>query len=204
MESNIYASRTRTRTRTEANRENSRRSTGPKDTASTRYNAVRHGLLAEGVTELDGPETFAVFSATLEAELKPVGEVECFLTRRVALGMVRLKRVAMLEAEFLTAQLNPPVTEQQDGMDSDFEAMLNGRVVVTDPGLPARVSAEAVDALANMFARYETMTENRVYRALNQLERMQRLRRGEMLHPSGGGPLASFGNSPEVGGEGES
>jgi hypothetical protein len=188
----------RTRTRTEANRENALRSTGQKDTTATRFNAVKHGLLAEGVTELDEPETFADFSAKLEAELKPVGEVEGFLARRVALGIVRLKRAALLEAEFLTAQLNPPVTERQGGMDSDLEAMLNGRIVVTDPGLPARLSADAVDALANTFARYETMTENRVYRALNQLERMQRLRRGEKLPlPASGEPLGSFGNSPQ-------
>jgi len=67
---NIHASRTRART--EANRQNARRSTWPKDTASTRFNAVEHGLLAESVTELDGPESFADFCARLEAELKPV------------------------------------------------------------------------------------------------------------------------------------
>lgn len=186
------------RTRTESNRRNARRSTGPKDTTSTRFNAVKHGLLAEGVTELDGPETFRDFCAKLEAELKPLGEVEGFLTRRVALGMVRLKRAVLLEAEFLTARLNPPVTERQRGVDSDFGAILSGRV--TDPGLPARLAADAVDALANTFARFETMTENRVYRALNQLERMQRLRRGEKLPlPACGEPLASFGNPPSEG-----
>lgn len=193
MNGQIHGSRTRTRA--EANRENARRSTGPKDTAATRFNAVKHGLLSEGVTELDGPESFPDFCAKLEAELKPVGEVEGFLARRVALGMVRLKRAALLEAEFLTAQLNPPVT--QGGTDADLIAALNGTVVI-DPGLPARLSADAVEALANTFARYETMTENRVYRALNQLERIQRLRSGEKLPlPASGEPLASFGNSPQ-------
>ena len=85
--------------RGEVNRPNARKSTGPKDTTSSRFNAVKHGLLVEGITELDIPETFREFRARLEAELKPVGEVETFLARRIALGIVRLTRAVLLEAE---------------------------------------------------------------------------------------------------------
>jgi hypothetical protein len=102
--------------------------------------------------------------------------METFLARRIALGMVRLKRAESLEAEFVTAQLNPPVTE----VDPDLETMI-GRTVVIDPGLPARLSTEALGVLANTIARYETAIENRLFRALNQLERMQRLRQGEKI-----------------------
>jgi hypothetical protein len=199
MSADIHDSRTRTRT--EANRQNARQSTGPKDTTSTRFNAMKHGLLAQGVTELDSPETFADFCASLEVELKAVGEVEAFLVRRVALGMVRLKRAALLEAEFLTAQLNPPVTETTLSDMGVMLAEMDAKTTVLDPGLPARVSADTVDALANTFARYETMTENRVLRALNQLERMQQLRRGEKLPLPGNAdrePVASFGNPSQL------
>jgi hypothetical protein len=189
--------------RIEGNRRNARKSTGPKDTSSTRFNAVKHGLLAEGVTELDSPETFSEFCARLQAELKPIGEVEKFLGRRIALGMVRLKRAVLLEADFLTSQLNPPVTETSLSDMCRMLAEMDSKTVVVDPGLPARLSVEAADALANTFARYETAIENRLFRALNQLERMQRLRRGETI-PSPvsadiaihGDKLASLGNSP--------
>jgi hypothetical protein len=166
-------------TRTEANRRNARRSTGPDDTTSTRYNAVKHGLLAEGVTELDNPETFPAFCAKLEAELRPLGELESFLVRQIALGMVRLKRAAWLEAEFTTAQLNPPITETHPGLPqmlSDAET-----VEVIDPGLPSRLSAEGMDALASKFGRYETQIENRLFRHLHELERLQRSRSGESI-----------------------
>ncbi len=189
--------------RREVNRRNARKSTGPKDTPSTRFNAVKHGLLAEGITELDNPETFREFCAGLEAELKPMGEVERFLVRRIALGIVRSKRAALIEAEFLTAELNPPVTETSFTDVSRILAEMEAKTVEVDPGLPARLSAEAVDALANTFARYETAIENRLFRALNQLERMQRLRRGEAIPAPvsadiaiHGDKLASFGNSP--------
>jgi hypothetical protein len=166
-------------TRTDANRRNSRRSTGPNDTTSTRYNAVKHGLLAEGVTELDNPETFRAFCAKLETELKPIGEVENFLARQIALDMVRLKRVALLEAEFTTAQLNPPITETHPGLQQILTQEDRETVVVIDPGIPSRLSAEAVDALASKFGRYETQIENRLFRHLHELERLQRLRHGE-------------------------
>ncbi|PYJ78633.1 MAG: hypothetical protein DME22_26710 [Verrucomicrobia bacterium] len=58
-------------------------------------------------------------------------------------------------------------------------------------------SSPAADSLANTFARYETAIENRLFRALNQLKQMQRLRRGERLPLPDGEPLASFGNPPQ-------
>jgi hypothetical protein len=41
-----------------SNRLNARSSTGPRDTGSTRLNAVKHGLLAKGITELDDSEAY--------------------------------------------------------------------------------------------------------------------------------------------------
>lgn len=37
----------------DSNRKNAQRSTGPDNTTSTRLNAVKHGQLARGITELD-------------------------------------------------------------------------------------------------------------------------------------------------------
>jgi hypothetical protein len=164
-----------------ANQRNAAKSTGPKDVTSTRYNAVKHGLLAEGVTELDNPETFKEFCAKVAVELQPVGEIETFLARRIALDMVRLNRAALLEAEFITAQLNPPVTETSFSDVSRVLAEMDDKTITVDPGLPARISSAAADTLANIWARYETALENRLHRSLNQLERQQRLRQGEKI-----------------------
>ena len=75
-----------------ANKKNAALSTGPKNCTSTRFNAVKHGLLAQGIMELDSPETFPAFCAKITAELQPVGEIENILARRIALDMVRLSR----------------------------------------------------------------------------------------------------------------
>ena len=85
----------------------------------------------------------------------------------------------MLEAEFITAELNPALTKTiyPDGNDkSELMRLLereHGKTVVLDPGLPARLSASDVETLQT-FQRYETANENKLYRALNQLERLQR------------------------------
>lgn len=187
----------------EISRKNAQLSTGPRNATSTRYNAVKHGLLAEGVTEMDNPETFPVFYAKLEAEFKPVGEMETFLVRRVALGMLRLKRATALEAEYVTWKLNPPLTETTGGLVNKTYEEWNGTTVVVDPGLPPRLSSDVVDALTCKFQRYETAIENKLLRAMHELERLQRLRQGDNVPAPAAldvaasvdtPPLASFGN----------
>jgi hypothetical protein len=195
-----------------ANQENAQKSTGPINTISTRYNATKHGLLSEGVSELDNPVMFRDLCSRLLAQFKPVGEVEIALVRRIALCLVRLGRAAMLEAEFITAEVNPPLTETTYPPVSPDVARIvemvkqtHGTTVVLDPGLPASLSASDVETLLT-FQRYETAIENKLYRALNQLERLQRVRRGDKIpapasldvnvHREGEG-VASFGNSPD-------
>ena len=56
-----------------------------------------------------------------------------------------------------------------------------GKTVVVDAGLPCRLGSSAVETLVNTFQRYETTIENKLYRALNQLERLQRIRRGDKI-----------------------
>jgi hypothetical protein len=187
-------------TRTEANRENAQHSTGPNNTASTRFNAVKHGLLAEAVTELDSPETFHAFLARLEGQLQPVGDVETYLVRRIALGMLRVHRAAVLEAEYLTAKLNAPITQKTlNAMDMErMLAEMTGKTSVLDPGLPARLTAEDVDSLTSKFQRYETAVENKLYRSIHELERMQRLRRGENLPAPNSVDVAVHTDSPRV------
>jgi hypothetical protein len=86
--------------RTEANRRNAKKSTGPKNTANTRHNAVSHGLLATEPTPLDG-EGYVNVLEQLLAELKPVGILERLAVGRMALSIVRLRRIPMLEVNYL-------------------------------------------------------------------------------------------------------
>jgi len=157
----------------DSNRKNAQRSTGPNDTKSTRFNAVKHGLLAKGITELDDSEAYESLLQRLTDAYRPVGDLEEFYLQRIALDIMRLRRAARLEAEYITGEIHPPV--MTEGIQNPFAA------TITDPGLPPPVSALGAINLVSGFQRYETTIENRLYRAINQLERLQRSRRGEFV-----------------------
>lgn len=186
----------------EANQENAKASTGPVNTVSTRYNAVKHGLLSQGVTELDDLDYHSLLGSVNES-LKPIGPIETALSQHICLCLVRLKRAHGLEARFITSELNPAITKREGGLDIDLEEFA-GKLVVIDPGIPAPLKTDAIDSLIGKFQRYETAIENKLYRALHELERLQRGRKGEKLPVpatvdvglhSDNEHLASFGNS---------
>ena len=154
-----------------ANRLNARKSRGPENTNSPRFNATKHGLLAAGVTELDDAEGYCATLRELVKEKDPLGQVETFLVRCAALDMIRWRRAGRLEAEYITQELNPPIFEPGPVEES----------WIVDPGLPASMHCGRVELLASTFQRYETAIANRLFRTLHELERRQRMRLGERL-----------------------
>ena len=199
--------------RSETNRRNAQSSTGPRNTTSTRYNAAKHGLLAAGVTELDDLEHFRCLALEVRSQFQPVGPVEDSIVRQIILCLVRLRRAAALEAEYITSCLNPPITETRvvrKGEHSEFFASMSDvtETVVVDPGIPMRLGSAIVENLTNTFHRYEATIENRLQRNLNMLERLQRLRNGEKVSApvnlevtvnTPEAKLASFGSEPLTG-----
>jgi hypothetical protein len=156
----------------DSNRKNAQRSTGPHDTTSTRLNAVKHGLLARGLTELDDPDAYESLIQRLTKAKRPVEDLEKFFVQRIAFHMIRLQRAERLEAEYITGEIHPTVkTSALDDLD--------GKVI--DPGLPAAVDAVSAINLVSGLQRYETAIENELYRAIGQLERLQRARLGEFV-----------------------
>ncbi len=107
--------------------------------------------------------------------LLPVGLREEFLVKSVALEMVRLERARRLEAEFITEVINPPIHEP--GPLAALDHLDEGPLV--DPGIPATMHCEGVQRLVNTFQRYETAIALRLSRTLHELERVQRMRKGE-------------------------
>jgi len=163
--------------RISANRRNAKKSTGPKNTISTRFNATKHGLLASGVTELDDAEGYRATLHDLTQEKHPVGALEGFLVESAALDLTRLRRVRRLEAEYITSVLNPPIREPREF--AGLSGLDQGTIV--DPGLPAMMDCGSVLPLVSIFQRYESACGLRLFRTLHELERLQRMRQGEHL-----------------------
>jgi hypothetical protein len=160
-----------------ANRINGKKSHGPIDKTRTKPNALRHGLLAVGITQLDDAEGYRKLVRELKREMNPVGTLETQLVEAAASDMVRWARARRLEAEYITEVLNPPKHER-DPL-GDVLSDLQGRIV--DPGVPAALKPGSVQCLVAIYQRYETIFANRLFRTLHEFERLQRLRLGERL-----------------------
>lgn len=189
-----------------ANHRNAQSSTGPRDTSHTRRNAVTHGLLAHGITELDDPELFYDLCSQLQNDFNPATRMEVELVRHVALCRLRLVRAGTIEAELIGERLHPPVTDTiyPDGNTflADMEESF-GKTVVTNAGSPARLPASTLDELM-LLQRYQTSISSELFRTLNQLERYARMRRGDNIAAPaaldvnvhhGSDDVALFGNS---------
>jgi hypothetical protein len=160
-----------------ANRINGKKSHGPKNTSSTRFNALKHGLLALGLTERDDEEEYHTLFEQMVREWNPVGVVETYFVQSAVIDMMRCRGARRFQAEYITSVLNPSKNEKDPVRDLELSFL--GPVV--DPGLPAAISAGCVQNLVSVFQRYESFFANRLFRTLHELERMQRMRKGERL-----------------------
>ncbi len=92
----------------EANRQNARRSTGPRTDEGkrqSRRNALRHGLTAETVIEvLEDPQDYQAFEATIIADYDAQTAVERELVLRLASLLWRIRRATAIETDLLRIQ----------------------------------------------------------------------------------------------------
>lgn len=156
---------------------NAGKSAGPNDTSETRCNALRHGLTSEGICEVDDPGCYKALCRQLNRQYKPCGAVEQFFVQRIALGIVRVKRAAKLEADAVTEHLHPP-SYKPSPLDQQLRELIkDSERELIDPGVPAKFGCDIIERLCDGYGRYETANENRLYRALAQLERLQSARK---------------------------
>jgi len=130
------------------------------------------------LTELDDSDEYESLTQHLTEIYQPVGDLEKFLVHRIAFHIIRLLRTERLEAEYITGELHPPVRGK--GEHEVIAEVFCGRGVI-DEGLPAAIGAASAVNLFSGFQRYETALDNKLYRTINLLERVQRTRRGEFV-----------------------
>ncbi len=138
-----------------ANRENAKLG-GVKTEAGkaiVKYNAIKHGLTAkEVVVRSEDPEGYTQLLDNLNTECAPQGEIETQLVCRIAFCIWRLKRSARMEADILA-----------------------------DDWQNRRPYCQSYLIKWQNVSRYETTIERQMYRAMQELERIQRARRGEPI-----------------------
>ncbi len=123
----------------------------------TEYDKLQHGDLCDDIYESFGPQT------TYEAQL-----VEILLSNLLA-----YRRISFVEHELFKKQLCPTVTRNIMDNSEDF-------IRVVKEGYKPTVEDEIIEELEK-FQRYKTATTNLILKMQHELERLARLRSGEVV-----------------------
>src|SRR3954451_4775530 len=109
----------------EANRRNSRRSTGPTSEGGklhSRRNAVRHGLTAETVIgALEDAEDYQAFEAALIADYDAQSALERELVLRLASLLWRIRRATIMETGLFEIQAKHVLEYRDAGAQRSIE-----------------------------------------------------------------------------------
>ncbi len=114
-------------------------------------------ILKEVVTDYER-EAYNALIKILAEQFKPVGPIEQMIVDRIGICLLRLYRSGKAENEFMRSVLNP-----------HFD------IIVGDGYVP-KVGASAIENLTDTFLRYEIILENRMYKSLYELQRLQSIR----------------------------
>lgn len=147
----------------------------------SKYNAQKHGILRQALSEYEGSMYTDVFSDLVES-LQPVGFLEVMLVERIALCYLRLFRAAKAEGELMKAELYPLIVHRwADPLREEISTVSGLDKVTSIEGYKAQVSTQAIRELDLTLLRYDTGIENRLYKALHEFQRLQSLRTGIKL-----------------------
>ena len=125
----IKSRKTATEKQIEANRQNAKKSSGPRTRegkARVALNAVKHGLLAQRVVlPLEDEREFEELSLGLEERLQPVGELEELLVGMIAAHAWRLRRRTLVEKGPFLRHVYALVSRkaQEDEEDAEEDAL---------------------------------------------------------------------------------
>ncbi len=189
-----------------ANRENAKKSTGPKTAegkTASKMNAIKHGLLAQDVVlRGESPNEFDALRDDLVDEIRPVGCLEIQLVERVAACLWRLRRAQRIEAGiYAHHQAHVEVEAAREEIDATYNSIpgarpngrenkernkaANQRLEECETQMRAELptlgaafirDAETMDATSKLL-RHENALQGSLYKALHELQRLQAARR---------------------------
>ena len=147
----------------------------------SKYNALKHGILKATVSEYEAEFSNDVMDR-LNSQFQPVGVLEKMLVDRIGYFYIRLFRVAKSENEYMQSILNPRKVTVKDIIPQiEFT-----ETIVENEGYVPVLKDTSVEKLTSTYLRYEIALENRMYKAIHELQRLQANRNGEKIPP----PLA--------------
>jgi hypothetical protein len=162
-----------------ANKANAAKSSGPRTEegkARAAQNGTVHGLRSASVlAPWEDREELERFADAMLACLSPADELEKAVAERIVLATWHLRRAGAYEAQVLTAELNDQKAEHELD-DPEFDPPADAGTVVR-----ALLTAGLLPKLAG----YQQRIEGSLYRAMHELEHLQRCRPAPKAHPAG-------------------
>jgi len=128
----------------------------PEGKAISRYNAQRHSILRETISEYENVDAESIYNDLAE-DIRPEGRMQEIMMEVITTNTIRLQRIAKAEGEILKWSIS--------GGD---HLMYSADSRTYYPNLPY----ETVEKL-DLYSRYQTATENRIYRALLMLKQLK-------------------------------
>ena len=164
-----------TKAQIKANRENAKKSTGPRTEegkARVSLNALKHGLLArDAVLPEEDPAEFDRQFRDLEHDLRPENPLEFELVRQIADAQWRMRRLVRIETAFLSGAIEAQRQHEEIFHPGDIQPGREGESQLLGAGLLGRTQA-----LLHL-ARYDAHLGRRYYRAIAELGRLRKLER---------------------------
>jgi len=142
----------------------------------SKYNALSHGLLRKTLTEYE-KEVYLEIYADFIREYQPVTIFEKILVERATIYYLKLFRVQKAEQEYIKSRLDPHIERPAPWID--MTEFTKGEIV--NEGYVPQITDEHIQKLSDVYTRYEVTLENRLYRAIHELERAIAIRKGEKL-----------------------
>ena len=156
-----------TRAQIRANRNNAKKSTGPRtEEGKTRVakNALKHGLLArDTVLPGEDPAEFDSRLSALEADIQPANSLEFELVRQIADAQWRMRRLTRLETGFLAAAVDDQRRHLEKRRPDELRPGYDGETLLLGSAMLDRTQAFV------HLARYDGHLSRRFFRAVKQL-----------------------------------
>lgn len=139
----------------------------------SKFNALTHGILRQSLTDYENEFYIDIYN-DLVKQLKPEGIIEKVLIERIAVYYLKLFRVQKAETEYMKAKLNPRVIKSRDVIQEMTNKILENQVM--NEGYTPKITDEVIIRMYETYSRYEGTLENRLYKALHELEWFQKSR----------------------------
>lgn len=171
-----------------ANRANAKRSTGPRTPggkARSAQNARKHGFTASSfaVVRLEDLDEIARLRHDLIADYQPVNSQELFAIERIALAQQTTLRLHRLEAGLFTNCLDEALNRWSDPIQPMTPELVgNGDIRITQAQNRNFALANGFHRMAkqantwSLFLRYQVQAERLLRRAVEEFERLKKLR----------------------------